>query len=95
MATAATEPTTVTAAELQASTAELLAQVKETGRSLSVAGGWVVLTASEYERLLDQDRRLGTLHLVQKGLRQVDEGQGRSLDDVSERLRQRHFGDKT
>ena len=95
MATTITEPTTVTAAELHASTAELLAQVKQTGRSLSVAGDWVILTAAEYERLLDRDRRLETLHTVQKGLREVEGGQGRSLDEVGERLRQRHFGDKT
>lgn len=86
------EPMTVTPAELQASTPELLAQVKETGQALSVRGGWVVLDAAEYERLLERDSRLAALHAVQTGIREIDEGKCRPLTDVNTRLRKKRFG---
>jgi hypothetical protein len=94
MSTAATEPTTVTADELRTGLTDLLAQVRETGTPLNVDGGFVVLAATEYARLLDQADRLETLSSVLKSIRQIDEGQYLTLEESTARIRQKHFGGK-
>ena len=94
MSAAATEPTTVTADELRTGLTDLLAQVKETGIPLNVDGGFVVLTAAEYERLLKRDDELATVSSVLVSLRQIDDGQYLTLEQVRERHRQKYSGGK-
>jgi hypothetical protein len=92
MSAATTEPTTVTVDELRTGLTDLLARVKETGTPLTVDGGFVVLMAAEYERLLEQTDRAATLGSVLTGIGQFEQGQYVTLDELNDRIRKKHFG---
>jgi PHD/YefM family antitoxin component YafN of YafNO toxin-antitoxin module len=94
MSATTTEPTTVTVDELRTGLTDLLAQVKETGTPLNVAGGFVVLSAAEYARFLDQAERLETLSSVLTSIGQFEQGQYVTLEELDNRIRTKHFGGK-
>jgi len=75
-------------------TAELVAQLKETGRPqiLTVNGkaAVVVQDAESYQKLLDLVDRAEAIAGIRRGLESVTRGEGRSVEDVFAELRSRY-----
>jgi prevent-host-death family protein len=75
-------------------TAAYLAQIKQTGHPLVLTlngkAELVVQDAAAYQRLLDEVDRAEAIEGIRKGLRAVQEGRTRPVEDVLEELRQSH-----
>lgn len=73
-------------------TSEFLSQLRATGQPviLTINGKveLVVQDARSYQRLLEIAERLETIEAVQEGLASMRRGEGRSADEVFDRLEQ-------
>jgi prevent-host-death family protein len=75
-------------------TSELIEQIKETGHPLVLTlngkAEIVVQDASSYQKLLSALERAEAIEGIRKGLKSVQEGRTRPVEEVFEEIRQEH-----
>lgn len=76
--------------DFKRNTVQFLRQLKETGQPvvLTINGKaeLVVQDAKSYQKLLELAERLETIEAIREGMKEIDEGKGRPLDDVFDEL---------
>lgn len=93
-----TNQDTVTLDDLQRRSADILSQLRQTGRpiTLTIDGGpaLVVQDASSYRKLVDLAEEAAAVEGIRRGLEDVRAGRTQPLDEAFEEIR-RSFGPST